>query len=108
MWYAMFWWLRNQVQLHDVYFHYRGIINASCHTLTVYDIYVDNYYLPVLLIHTGEWTVSPVEYCNCCDYSAIHGLWNSPGVLRTFNVCAGITEASQACTCFRGLEVNKI
>ena len=39
----MFWWLRNQVQLHDVYFHYCGIINVSCYTfMTVYDI--NNYH----------------------------------------------------------------
>ena len=53
----------------------------------------------------GECTIPyTLDYCNCCDYSAIDGLWTS-GVSHTFNVCVGSTEAPQACNCFKGLQV---
>ena len=58
-------------------------------------------------IHNGTLFL-PIDYCNCCDYSAIYGLPLSSGVSHTFNVCTGITEAPQACSCFnQSIEVNE-
>ena len=67
--------------------------------------FIHCYFIHIYLRLNGECTIPyTLDYCNCCDYSAIDGLWTS-GVSHTFNVCAGSTEAPQACHCFKGLQV---
>ena len=89
MWCAMFLWLRNQVYMDQ----------------QIFLSYIHCYFIHIYLRLNGECTIPyTLDYCNCCDYSAIDGLWTS-GVSHTFNVCAGSIEAPQACNCFKGLEV---
>lgn len=46
------------------------------------------------------------DYCDCCDFSAIEALQNA-SMSASFNVCTGLREAPQACTCSgKGLEVR--
>ena len=51
-------------------------------------------------------TVSPADYCNCCNYSFIK---TQPlfALSSSFNACVGNNEAPQACSCSaQSLEVS--
>ena len=71
-----------------------GTIHLYNHNKTTMHNAVKETYLP------------STDYCDCCEFSAIEALQNN-SISASFNLCTGLREAPQACTCSQnGLEVS--